>query len=479
MHPTQDLIGKLSGREKAHFRRLNVNSNSAQFMKLYDFLNLNPYASIDLIRNNFKGTPIGNRPHVELNYLYHHLLRALLVFHLKTNSLAKLLSFAQILIEKKELNQASKIVQKLKSKAYNSEELEFILNAINLEGKIKDIGMTVRSKEDLNNEYTERSKIITEIQNRTLLKKLKLELLNIQYHYIFNRIEMIDEVNLVKKSLDSIIAVPFTFLGKDLWFSVNSLFYQAVNDYDQSQAYTLKSLNLTKQNKEKTDELDQLKALNNYLFVTILRKDYVEFNDKYAQLLSLEKSDNVPTHKYQYFKIYLKLAMEVNMNHPEELTTLISTSLEQTLSIIDLLPPLGRDELFQLLTSACLLTNNYKRAQKILLLWSQHPIKGGVFLTIKINKIITFFGQGDKRLLKYEIDNFSKLLESSDKKNELYKILIQLFRRSISQEKIQEKHIAFAQDAIIKLRKSKHPIFDYYELDYVCWLEAYKGLIKN
>jgi len=127
------------------------------------------------------------------------------------------------------------------------------------------------------------------------------------------------------------------------------------------------------------------------------------------------------------------------------------------------------------LITACLLTNDYKQAQKLLVIWSQYPIKGYLFLIIKLNKMITLFGLRSYQLLKYEIDNFRKISSDTDSKKDEYEILLKLFKSHLSKENISKQTIDFAIEEIRKIRNYGEVAFDYYELNYLHWLTSYKS----
>jgi len=473
MHPTQTLINKLTSREKAYFKKLNNHSSEAKFLRLYGFLVSNPQASMKDIRAYCDGITLTTSLHVELNYLYKHLLRALHIFHLKNNSLIRLHSYAEILITKKEFRQAEKIVKRLKETAYQEEELEFILNAINLEGKIKNVAIIIRSTEDLTHENAERTKILTEIENVTKLKKLKLEFLNAHYSFVFFKTNIRDKIKRFQKALFLIEKEPFSFIGKDLWFSVNNLNSQSINDFDQAQFFASKRLEHINSHPDKVDDLDKIKALNNFLFVSIIQGDYSEFLDKYKQLLAFETATTIPKQKYIYFKNYLHLAILVKLNKGKELTAIIPQAIKDTSAIIDALPQSERNELLQFLISACLLTNKYKQAQELLLLWGQYPLKGYIFLIFKLSKLITLFSLGKRKLLKYEIDNFKKVMEKSDYNIDIYIVLLDFIKKDITDYTLLQKEVLNTKNKIVEIKSSKDLLFDYFELNYVNWLDTY------
>src|ERR1035437_5020963 len=137
-----DLIRSLNPSEKRHFSlyaHRHIVGEENNYLKLFDAIDKQQEYDEVALKKKFSHEKFVQQIHVAKNYLYSLILKSLNEYHSADSSniqLRELLNSAEILFGKGLYKQSSKILSKIKEKAYRYEKQISILEVIVLENKI-------------------------------------------------------------------------------------------------------------------------------------------------------------------------------------------------------------------------------------------------------------------------------------------------------------------------------------------------------
>lgn len=307
MHPSDnlfELVKSLNSSEKRHFRlyaQRHVLGEENNYLKLFDAIDKQEnYDEVSLKKKFYKERFV-KQMHVAKNYLYNLILKALNEFHTADSAnlqLRELLNSAEILFGKGLYKQSSKVLIRLKDRAYRYERQIYVLEAIVLQNKIafalqdmeaaqKVLDVGAAEEEDVLNEYRDAR------QYKYLSDKLKV------FTKTKGTIAGEDDI----RELESIIKHPLlndekraiSYNTRYSFFYVYSKYFSVKEDYKNAYLYSDKLVKLIEAHPEQITKNPQayLLALN-HLLATL--KELRKFDDFETILQKLKSVQSKTVH---------------------------------------------------------------------------------------------------------------------------------------------------------------------------------------
>lgn len=301
-----DLIKSLNPSEKRHFKlysQRHVIGEENNYLKLFDAIDKQEEYDEAALKKKFQLEKFVLQIHVAKNYLYNLVLRSLNEYHTVDSAniqLRELLSSAEILFGKGLYKQASKILIKLKEKAYRYEKQIYVLEVIVLENKIAFALQDMEAaKKVITLGADEEDQLLKDYQNAR------------QYKYLSDKLKIFTKTKgTVKRDedtteLDSIIEHPLlnneqnaiSYSTKYSFFHVYSKYFSVKEDYKSAYPYCNKLVHLIESHPDQTTKNPQayLLALNHLL---VILKELRKF-DEFAVALKKLKSVQSKTIHFQ------------------------------------------------------------------------------------------------------------------------------------------------------------------------------------
>lgn len=439
MKHLKQLIKSMTKRERFYFNKTFLAEKKSNFFLLYELLSKNPEIDISQLKGHFKDSTIGRNIHYEINHLYSKILRVLNIYRMNRPTpnllILQTLRYVEILIEKKQLTQAKKLVAKAKKKAYKFEEFSILMKIIEMEEKLNFTGIDADIVKNIQKLEAERKSAALKIRNYNQLKLLKNRFVGFQfseglytnspekYPLLFNNSILKNrEYIRSKKSLD-------------LWLFCKSMAFSLLGQYENAKQKREERLLLLRENKELFSDEEEIFALNNYLFLMIQMKDQSNFNIKHDLLLSLMNSKNTSKTIILFFSYYLQLALFTTLEEKDKITQLFPIAFDFLTKSIDKLNPTQNHYLFFYLTTSMLTIDNYEKSLEVLVVWNQHRIEETRFATFKILWMITHYSLGNLRFLQNEIINIKRAIRDKNINHDNLNLVVRFFDNVIKEEK--------------------------------------------
>lgn len=302
MHPSDnlfDLIQSLNPSEKRHFKlyaQRHIVGKENNYLKLFDTIDKQKEYDESALKKKFRQEKFIQQIHVAKNYLYTLILRSLNEYHTDDSTniqLRELLNNAEILFGKGLYKQSSKILSKVKEKAYRYEKQAYILEAIALENKIafalQDMDAAQKA---LNQGEKEEEQVLDDYKQAR------------QYKYLSGKLKIFIKTKGIVRSeedtreLDAIIKNPLlnneqkaiSYSTKYSFFYVYSKYFSAKEDYNYAYTYCSKLVNLIESHPEQLEKKPQayLLALNHLLVILKELRKFDEFELVLKKLKSVQ-----------------------------------------------------------------------------------------------------------------------------------------------------------------------------------------------
>ncbi len=294
-----DLIRSLNPSEKRHFNlyaQRHIVGEENNYLKLFETIDKQEEYDEAALKKKFRTEKFVQQIHVAKNYLYTLILKSLNEYHTVDSAniqLRELLSSAEILFGKGLYKQASKILSKLKEKAYRDEKQIYVLEVIVLENKIAFALQDMEAaKKVIIQGSNEEEKLLQDYQDAR------------QYKYLSDKLKIfIKTKGIVKgeedtRELKSIIEHPLlnneqkaiSYSTKYSFYYVYSKYFSVKEDYKHAYPYCNKLVHLIESNPEQISKNPQayLLALNHLLAILKELRKFDEFEVALKKLKSVQ-----------------------------------------------------------------------------------------------------------------------------------------------------------------------------------------------
>lgn len=311
-----ELIRSLNPSEKRHFKlyaQRHVLGEENNYLKLFESIDKQGEYDEAALKKKYHLKKFVQQIHVAKNYLYNLILKSLNEYHTVDSAniqLRELLNSAEILFGKCLYKQASKILSKLKEKAYRYERQIYVLEVIVLENKIafalqdmdaakKVIKQGAKEEEQLLKDYqfsrqykylSDKLKIFIKTKGTARGEEDALELESIIEHPLLN-----SEQNAISYST------------KYSFFYVYSKYFSVKEDYKQAYPYCNKLVHLIESNPDQVTKNAQayLLALNHLLAILKELRKFDEFEIALKKLKSVQsKTIHIQSRAFAYTFIH-------------------------------------------------------------------------------------------------------------------------------------------------------------------------------
>ncbi len=294
-----DLIRSLNPSEKRHFKlyaQRHILGEENNYLKLFDAIDKQSEYDEAALKKKFRLEKFVQQIHVAKNYLYNLVLKSLNEYHTvdSTNiQLRELLSSGEILFGKGLYKQASKILIKLKEKAYRYEKQIYVLEVVVLENKIAFALQDMEAaKKVIIKGAKEEEQLLLDYQSAR------------QYKYLSDKLKIFIKTKGTAKGeedtseLESIIEHPLlnneqnaiSYSTKYSFFHVFSNYFSVKEDYKSAYPYCNKLVDLIESNPEQITKNPQayLLALNHLLAILKELRSFDEFETALKKLKSVQ-----------------------------------------------------------------------------------------------------------------------------------------------------------------------------------------------
>ncbi len=294
-----DLIKSLNPSEKRHFKlyaQRHIVGEENNYLKLFETIDKQDEYDEEALKKKFRLEKFVQQIHVAKNYLYNLILKSLNEYHTVDSAniqLRELLNSSEILFDKGLYKQASKILIKLKEKAYRYEKQVYVLEVILLENKIVFAMQDMEAaKKVITQGAKEEEQLLQDYQNAR------------QYKYLSDKLKIFIKTKGIVKGeedtleLESIIDNPLlnnelkaiSYSTKYSFFHVYSKYFSVKEDYKHAYPYCHKLVNLIESHSEQISKNPQayLLALNHLLAVLKELRKFDEFEDALKKLKSVQ-----------------------------------------------------------------------------------------------------------------------------------------------------------------------------------------------
>ena len=434
LNEVKSLVSCMDKREKFYFTSLYQDKPGRNFYRLYKYLDKHPKATANSIKLAFANTTIGKNLAVELNQLYSHVLRALHIYRLNSKDPAsKILTtihHAQILIEKGKNQQALKLILKAKKLAYTKEEFSTLIKLITLQEELEINTLDSELTNKVERFSLEREDCLKKIQNYLELKQIRTMVLHMQYteglYLPSTRQPEIFQHPLLKSA-----EMALSKKGKDCWFVAKATIFLITGHFEESKKYSQQRNEFLKTNTHIFSDLDRIRALNNYMFLLILKNDPVPFFEADKELDQFAHSTEIGAGSYQFFKYYLNIRMEIILKNDARLEELIPLALS-TISTYDKeLSTTQKEVLHESAVTGCIQLHKYDQAITILNKWNMGEVEDYSFILRKIFRLVCFYELQKDQLVLSELQTFRKAIKRKDGKSKTYALLITLMKKGL------------------------------------------------
>ena len=311
-----DLIKSLNPSEKRHFSlyaHRHIVGEENNYLKLFETIDKQQEYDEAALKKKFHREKFVQQIHVAKNYLYNLILKSLNEYHIADSGniqLRELLNSVEILFGKGLYKQASKILSKVKEKAYRYEKQISILEVIVFENKIAFALQDMEvAKKVIIDGAKEEEKLIQDYQYAR------------QYKYLSDKLKIfIQTKGIVKgeedtRELESIIEHPLlnseekaiSYSTKYSFFFLYSKCFSVLEDYKRAYPYCKKLVNLIESHPEQVIKKPQayLLALHHLLAVLKELRKFDEFEVELKKLKSVQsKTLHIQSRAFSYTFIH-------------------------------------------------------------------------------------------------------------------------------------------------------------------------------
>lgn len=477
-----ELIKSLTKREKFYFKRFYNQSHQKNFVRLYDFLIKHPSSDIDSIKNHFKKESISRNVHYEVNHLFHKILRVLSVYRMNKSStnfhILQMLQYVDILIEKKQLGQAIKLIAKAKATAYKYEELSILMKIIEIEEELRFTQIDSNIAENIKQLEEERVHIAIQKNEYNKLRLLKNQFVDFQFKVGLITATPENHTNLFEHEILNSIDDIKTKKGKDLWYFNKGLAYSLVGNYKEAKKVRESRLSFVRANQDLFEVQDEIVVLNNYLFLMVQMKDTVSFYEKHSDLLRLLEEGKLPERTVLFFSFYLRLALFIALENKEEINKLFPAVFEFIKNNIEKINATQQFYLFFYLTKAMITIRDFHKALTVLNIWNRSRMEGIRFIRFKILWLITHYSLGNIGLLTSELYNLSKMIKSKKIENHNLDILIRFLKKVLKENDKNTLYLKELESSFLEPYKDiPNHYIHIYEVDLAHWARNFKPYV--
>lgn len=311
-----DLIKSLNPSEKRHFKlfaQRHIVGDENNYLRIFETIDKQKEYDEDAIKKKYRQEKFIQQLHVAKNYLYSLILKSLNEYHTvdSTNiQLREMLNSAEIVFGKGLYKQASKILTKLKEKAYRYEKHVYILEAIVIENKIAFALQDMEAaKEVINLGAKEEEKLLKDYQHVRQYKHLSDKL------KIFTKTKGTVKGDEDTTELETIINHPLlnsqekaiSYNTKYSFFYVYSKYFSAKEDYKNAYPYCYQLVQLIESNPEQITKNPQayLLALNHLLAILKEKRKFDEYELTLQKLKSVQsKTVHFQSRAFSYIFIH-------------------------------------------------------------------------------------------------------------------------------------------------------------------------------
>ena len=293
------LIRSLNPSEKRHFKlyaQRHIIGEENNYLKLFDAIDKQSEYDEAALKKKFHLEKFVQQIHVAKNYLYNLVLKSLNEYHTVDSAniqLRELLNSAEILFDKGLYKQSSKILSRLKEKAYRFERQIYVLEVIVLENKI------AFAMQDM--EIAKKVIAAGAIEEEQLLQDYKNAR---QYQYLSDKLKIFiktkgtEKGNGANSELESIIEHPLlnneknaiSYSTKYSFFHVFSKYFSVKEDYKSAYPYCNKLVDLIEAHPQQITKNPQayLLALNHLLVILKELRKFDEFETALKKLKAVQ-----------------------------------------------------------------------------------------------------------------------------------------------------------------------------------------------
>jgi hypothetical protein len=311
-----ELIKSLNPSEKRHFKlyaQRHILGDENNYLKLFETVDKQIEYDEAALKKKYHNEKFVQQIHVAKNYLYNLILKSLNEYHTIDTAniqLRELLNSAEILFGKGLYKQASKILIKLKDKAYRYERQIYVLEVIVLENKI---AFALQDMEVAKKVIIEGAK-----EEELLLKDYQNAR---QYKYLSDKLKIFIKTKGTVKGeedtteLESIIEHPLlndeknaiSYSTKYSFFHVFSKYYSVKEDYKNAYPYCNKLVHLIEAHPEQITKNPQayLLAVNHLLTILKELRKFDEFEMALKKLKAVQsKTIHFQSRAFAYIFIH-------------------------------------------------------------------------------------------------------------------------------------------------------------------------------
>jgi|GEM_PF-402539 len=294
-----DLIKSLNPSEKRHFKlyaQRHIVGEGNNYLKLFDTIDRQDEYDEVALKKTFRLEKFVHQIHVAKNYLHTLILKSLNEYHASGSTniqLRELLGSAEILFGKGLYKQASKILTKLKEKAYRYEKQIFVLEVIVLENKI---AFALQDMEEAKAIITlgakEEEKLLRDYQSARQYKHLsdKLKIFIKTKGTVKGEDDIPELENIITHPLLDNEQNAISYNTKYSFFHVYSNYFSVKEDYKHAYPYCNKLVDLIESHPEQIVKNPQayLLGLNHLLVILKELRKFDEFEVALKKMKSVQ-----------------------------------------------------------------------------------------------------------------------------------------------------------------------------------------------
>ncbi len=294
-----DLIQSLNPSEKRHFKlfaQRHIVGEENNYLRLFETIDKQKEYDEAALKKKYRQEKFVQQIHVAKNYLYSLILKSLNEYHTADSTniqLRELLNSAEILFGKGLYKQASKVLSRLKEKAYRYEKQVYVLEAIVIENKIAFALQDMEAAKDvINLGAKEEEKLVKDYQYARQFKYLsdKLKIFIKTKGTVKGKHDLMELESIIEHPLLNSEEKAISYSTRYSFFYVYSKYFSAKEDYKHAYPYCNKLVDLIESNPEQIVKNPQayLLALNHLLATLKELRKFDEFEIVLKKLKSVQ-----------------------------------------------------------------------------------------------------------------------------------------------------------------------------------------------
>ena len=464
----------MSSREKAHFRKytkMHQRKRDKNYLKLYESIVAQPFCDAEVLRQQFKGTPIHAHFSSEMNYLFEQLMKALMIFHLNTKNsykLLKLIFYIEILLEKGERKKAAKLLKQAKETAYQFEDFSLVIKTIELEERVLFKQGILNFGEKLESLEKERQLATDKINNFNRLRLLREQVREFQFTHIYvNFPERYPEV--FEHPLLEGESKALSKHALEVYYYTKCIIGYLERKYEEGVAACRIYLSFLEENEYFFPDAKLLPALSNYLLMLSLLGAKEEFEVVMQKLDLLESKKSLDQHYREYIRNCRFFELCYTLSDREMAKETLTKAIFLLTKQNEYLAEAQKDYLFYYAIRCCIDLREFEKGFELMNLWYELGVEEFSTSIRRILKLIIIYELGYVQWLETEIQTTYKILKKRKKYARLEKAFITFFRK-FAANPTREKKILYELSIeldLVSKDKEENKYFGY--MDYCRW----------